>query len=136
MRVSLNWLKDYVDVALGADELAHRLTMAGLEVSRVERVGEGIGDVVVAQLLERGQHPNADGLDDIRKILEQAARHLRDDGSLLLEHGYDQAQAVRELFAAHAFREVFSVRDLAGIERISGGVCPRRQTDPSAPKIV
>lgn len=83
-----------------------------------------------------GQHPNADGLDDIRKILGQAARHLRDDGSLLLEHGYDQAQAVRELFAAHAFREVFSARDLAGIERISGGVCPRRQTDPSAPKIV
>ncbi len=66
MLVSLNWLKDYVDVALGAEELAHGLTMAGLEVSRVERVGEGLGDVVVAQLLERGQHPNADRLSRCR----------------------------------------------------------------------
>ncbi|MHB8764342.1 MAG: phenylalanine--tRNA ligase subunit beta, partial [Deferrisomatales bacterium] len=62
MRVSLNWLRQYVDVSLSPDELAHRLTMAGLEVSNVERIGEGIGDVVVGQILERGPHPNADRL--------------------------------------------------------------------------
>ena len=69
-----------------------------------------------------GQHPNPDGLDDLRQIIAQADRLLRDDGSLLLEHGYDQAAAVRDLLEAHEYREVFSARDLAGIERVSGGV--------------
>lgn len=62
MRISLQWLKDYVDVTDSADALAHRLTMAGLEVGSIERLGEGIGDVVTAQILERGRHPDADRL--------------------------------------------------------------------------
>ncbi|MFT3735792.1 MAG: peptide chain release factor N(5)-glutamine methyltransferase [Rhodocyclaceae bacterium] len=63
----------------------------------------------------------ADGLDDIRHIVTQAPAHLNDGGWLLLEHGYDQAEAVRALLDAAGFAEVQSWRDLAGIERVSGG---------------
>ncbi|MGH8804487.1 MAG: peptide chain release factor N(5)-glutamine methyltransferase [Polaromonas sp.] len=66
----------------------------------------------------------ADGLDDIRQIIEQACRHLHPGGWLLLEHGYDQASAVRELLAQRGFSQVQSHRDLAGIERCSGGQWP------------
>jgi release factor glutamine methyltransferase len=63
----------------------------------------------------------ADGLDDIRRIVADAPTALRDGGWLLLEHGHDQAAAVRALLAAHGFADVASRRDLAGIERCSGG---------------
>ncbi|TAL18530.1 phenylalanine--tRNA ligase subunit beta [bacterium] len=62
MRISLRWLKDYIDVPETPSELAHMLTMAGLEAGAVETLGEGIEDVVVAEILEKGQHPNADRL--------------------------------------------------------------------------
>jgi len=62
-----------------------------------------------------------DGLADIRSIVAQSPAHLRPGGWLLLEHGHDQAQAVRELLAAAGFQAVASRRDLAGIERCSGG---------------
>jgi release factor glutamine methyltransferase len=64
----------------------------------------------------------ADGLDDIRRIISQAAAHLHKGGWLLFEHGYDQAAQVRELLLAAGFVEVFSARDLSGIERCSGGL--------------
>ncbi|MEO5669495.1 MAG: peptide chain release factor N(5)-glutamine methyltransferase [Ramlibacter sp.] len=62
-----------------------------------------------------------DGLRDIRAIVSQAPSHLHPGGWLLLEHGYDQADAVRCLLAAAGFRSVSSRRDLSGIERCSGG---------------
>ena len=62
-----------------------------------------------------------DGLDDIRYITNHASSHLKPNGWLLLEHGYDQAEAVRALLAQAGFAEVQSWRDLAGIERVSGG---------------
>jgi release factor glutamine methyltransferase len=62
-----------------------------------------------------------DGLDAIRTIVAQAAAHLQPGGWLLLEHGWDQAAAVRELMAQAGLAEVQSRRDLAGIERCSGG---------------
>lgn len=61
------------------------------------------------------------GLDDIRQIIAQAAGYLAQGGSLLLEHGYDQAEAVRTLLGDQGFRDVRSWQDLAGIERVSGG---------------
>jgi release factor glutamine methyltransferase len=64
----------------------------------------------------------ADGLDDLRHIISQARIHLRDQGWLVLEHGYQQAAAVRELLLAAGFSQVQSRRDLAGIERCSGGM--------------
>jgi len=63
----------------------------------------------------------ADGLDDIRSIVVQAPRCLAPNGWLLLEHGWDQAAAVRELLLAAGFAAVVSRRDLAGIERCTGG---------------
>jgi release factor glutamine methyltransferase len=63
----------------------------------------------------------ADGLDDIRAIAAQAPRHLQPGGWLLLEHGWDQAAAVRELLAAAGLCKVQSRADLAGIPRCSGG---------------
>lgn len=66
----------------------------------------------------------ADGLDDIRLIVSQAPTHLNAGGWLLLEHGYDQAAAVRELLAREGFEAVESRRDLGGHERISLGRRP------------
>jgi release factor glutamine methyltransferase len=63
----------------------------------------------------------ADGLKDIRHIITLAPAHLKHGGWLLLEHGYNQAQAVRELLTQAGFDQVQSRRDLAGIERCSGG---------------
>lgn len=64
----------------------------------------------------------ADGLDDIRRIVADAPAHLAEGGWLLLEHGHDQAPAVRQLLAARGFAEVQSREDLAGIARCSGGI--------------
>ena len=63
----------------------------------------------------------ADGLDDIRLIIQQAPDYLEAGGWLLLEHGFDQAAAVRELLSARGFSAVESRRDLGGHERISLG---------------
>ncbi|WP_287029580.1 peptide chain release factor N(5)-glutamine methyltransferase [Pseudomonas sp. UBA6310] len=63
----------------------------------------------------------ADGLDDIRLIVAQAPAYLQPDGWLLLEHGFEQADAVRQLLCVAGFAEVDSRRDLAGHERISLG---------------
>lgn len=65
-----------------------------------------------------------DGLDDLRVIIAQAPDHLSAGGWLLLEHGYDQASAVRELLTRHGFIDVASRLDLAGHERISMGRLP------------
>lgn len=62
-----------------------------------------------------------DGLDDLRVIVAQAPAHLQPCGWLLLEHGYDQAPAVRDLLAAAGFIDVASRVDLGGHERISLG---------------
>jgi release factor glutamine methyltransferase len=62
-----------------------------------------------------------DGLRDIRAIVAQARQRLRPGGWLLLEHGWDQAPAVRSLLQAAGFQAVASRRDLGGIERCSGG---------------
>ena len=62
-----------------------------------------------------------DGLDDIRSIIAQAPRHLLPGGWLLLEHGYDQAEAVRALLSAAGFTRVESRRDLGNHQRISLG---------------
>src|SRR5690606_41350257 len=62
-----------------------------------------------------------DGLDDIRHIIVQAPAHLQSAGWLLLEHGYDQAEAVRTLLSEGGFVAVESRRDYGGHERISLG---------------
>lgn len=66
----------------------------------------------------------ADGLDDIRLIVSAAPQHLEPGGWLLLEHGYDQAEAVRALLGVAGFHLTESRRDLGGHERISLGQWP------------
>ena len=63
----------------------------------------------------------ADGLDDIRHITATAPDRLKDGAWLLIEHGWDQAADVRALLATAGFAQVQSRKDLAGIERASGG---------------
>ena len=65
-----------------------------------------------------------DGLDDLRLIVAQAPDHLDAGGWLMLEHGYDQAEAVRDLLSTRGFEEVHSRTDLGGHQRISLGRLP------------
>lgn len=69
----------------------------------------------------------ADGLDDIRRILVDSGAHLKEGGWLALEHGWQQAAAVRELMQHAGFSQVRSVRDLAGHERVTLGQWVHRQ---------
>jgi release factor glutamine methyltransferase len=68
----------------------------------------------------------ADGLSALRAIIGNAQKHLTPNGWLLMEHGYDQAAAVRNLLETQGFAQVQSWKDLAGIERVSGGVAAAR----------
>lgn len=72
-----------------------------------------------------------DGLDAIRTIVAQAPARLAPGGCLLLEHGWDQAEAVRALLSQAGFVQVQSRRDLAGIERCSGGCRPAADKAPA-----
>jgi len=65
-----------------------------------------------------------DGLDDLRLIVSQAPAHLEASGWLLLEHGYDQGSAVRELLNRHGFEQIQTRRDLGDHERITFGRVP------------
>lgn len=62
-----------------------------------------------------------DGLDDLRTIVRGAGGFLETGGWLAVEHGHDQAAAVRTLFTDSGFGEVSSARDLQGIERVTAG---------------
>ncbi len=62
MRVSLNWLKEYVDIDIPAKDLAERLTMSGLEVEALEPLGQSLQDILVAEILSIKRHPDADRL--------------------------------------------------------------------------
>lgn len=62
MRISYNWLKEYVDIELTVQQVSDKLTMAGLEVEGLEYLGEGIEGVVVGKILSIKPHPDADKL--------------------------------------------------------------------------
>lgn len=66
MKVSLNWLKDYVDIRIGVKELVNLLTMAGLEVESAIPVGQGFEKIVVAEIQSIRRHPNADRLSLVK----------------------------------------------------------------------
>nr|MBF0220943.1 phenylalanine--tRNA ligase subunit beta [Desulfobulbaceae bacterium] len=62
MKFTVNWLKQYVDFELSADELADRLTMLGLEVDAVEPLYSGLDQILVSKVVNVFDHPNADKL--------------------------------------------------------------------------
>jgi len=63
----------------------------------------------------------ADGLMALRHIIEGAPQRLSPKGTLWLEHGFDQSQAVRQLLVAVGFSAVETKLDLAGLPRVTGG---------------
>ena len=65
-----------------------------------------------------------DGLHIYRRLIPEAFRHLKAGGSLLLEIGYDQAEAVCALLTEAGFRDVFIRKDYAGLARVAGGSVP------------
>ncbi|TAH45003.1 MAG: phenylalanine--tRNA ligase subunit beta [Gammaproteobacteria bacterium] len=62
MKFSENWLRELVEIPVGLDDLAHRLTMSGLEVESIERLGTQLDGIVVAEILAAERHPDADKL--------------------------------------------------------------------------
>ena len=62
MKVSLNWLKEYVKIKITSEELAEKLTMAGLEVSKIESIGGAWDNIVVGVVIDVKPHPDADRL--------------------------------------------------------------------------
>jgi len=62
MRVSYRWLNEMVETGLSPEELADKLTMAGVEVEKIERPGEKLNNVVVGKVISVGRHPYADKL--------------------------------------------------------------------------
>ncbi|HHQ4725270.1 peptide chain release factor N(5)-glutamine methyltransferase [Aeromonas veronii] len=66
------------------------------------------------------------GLADIRHIVAHAPAYLLSDGWLLLEHGWDQGEAVRQLLRDGGYREVATVRDYGDNDRVTLGLCPLR----------
>lgn len=62
MKVTLNWLKQYVDFSWSPEELTERLTMLGLEVEGVQKLGGAFEGIVVGHVITRDKHPNADKL--------------------------------------------------------------------------
>jgi release factor glutamine methyltransferase len=62
-----------------------------------------------------------DGLDDVRAIITCAAKHLEPGGWLLLEHGWDQGDAVRALLQAAGYADAQTCQDTAGRDRVSMG---------------
>jgi len=62
MKVSLNWLQEYIDITLPLADLANELTMAGIEVKGMQVVGGGWENIVIGQIVAIDPHPNADRL--------------------------------------------------------------------------
>ena len=66
MRISVNWLRDWLEAVPAPRELASRLTMAGLEVEALEPAAPSLQGVVVGEIVEREKHPDADSLSVCR----------------------------------------------------------------------
>ncbi|MDR1423093.1 MAG: peptide chain release factor N(5)-glutamine methyltransferase [Azoarcus sp.] len=69
----------------------------------------------------RGLAASRGGLSELASIIADAGGHLETGGRIFMEHGYDQAAAVRGLLTDAGFADIASWRDMAGIERVSGG---------------
>ena len=76
MKITLNWLKDYVDFTGTPEELRERLTMLGLEVEGMQTLGGEFQGVVVAEVLASEKHPNADKLSVCRVADGQGERQI------------------------------------------------------------
>ncbi len=85
-----------------------------------------LDDIHLTQGDVRFEPPSAlisgtDGLNDIRHIIKCARVFLHENGLLLLEHGYNQAAAIRQIMQQNHYRDILCIADLAGNDRLSGG---------------
>ncbi len=95
MIVTYNWLKEFVDFDYSPQELADRLTMAGLEVESTTAIGEGLDSVIVARLDSVERHPDADRLtvcsvnkgDEVVQVVCGATNHKSGDLVALAQPG-------------------------------------------------
>jgi phenylalanyl-tRNA synthetase beta chain len=62
MKISYNWLKEYIDLKLSPQELEEKLTFAGIEVEAVEKIGAELEQIKIAEILEKEVHPGSDHL--------------------------------------------------------------------------
>ncbi|HYP22633.1 MAG TPA: phenylalanine--tRNA ligase subunit beta [Actinomycetota bacterium] len=76
MRVSLAWLREFVDVDVPLNALKEMLDLSGTKVDKVHRPGEGISGVVVAQVQEIDAHPNADNLSMVTVSTHEGAQRV------------------------------------------------------------
>ena len=76
MKISYNWLKEYVAFDWSPQQLAERLTMCGIEVEDIEQIGACLDKIVVAQILSSDKHPNADRLSVCRVTDGTAERQI------------------------------------------------------------
>lgn len=90
-----------------------------------DHLGEGDVRFEPASALVAG----ADGLDDIRQIVAEAPAWLNNNGWLLLEHGFDQADAVQALFTEHGFSSIESRKDYGDNHRMTLGQWPEQGAD-------
>lgn len=113
-----------VEILHGAwlDPLAQRGETFDLIVSNPPYIAEGDAHLAALRFEPRlALTSGPDGLEALRTIIREAPPRLRAGGWLLLEHGHDQAAAVRELLAAAGFVDIATRRDFGGNERVSGG---------------
>lgn len=75
MKFSVNWLRDFVELPASVDELAHLLTMAGVEIEGIEPRGADFDNVVVALIKDSSQHPNAARLSVC--LVDDGSNHAR-----------------------------------------------------------
>jgi phenylalanyl-tRNA synthetase beta chain len=66
MKISYNWLSQYIDISDSIEEVAEKLTMAGIEVEAIHRLGNIPEGIVIGEILERNPHPDADKLSVCR----------------------------------------------------------------------
>jgi phenylalanyl-tRNA synthetase beta chain len=136
MRVPLSWLKEFVDLTLPLDTLAHRLTMAGLEVAGIERIGaEWQRDrLFVGEVVEVRPHPNADRLVLATVAYGQAAPQTVVTGAPNLRPG-DRGQKVAFAVEGARLRDGYSAEPrlrtlkrsrIRGVES-AGMVCSEKE---------
>ncbi len=83
MKFSESWLREWVNPALSSEELAHQITMAGLEVDAVEAVSGEFSGVIIGEVVECSQHPDADKLQVTKISLGDYSSDKVEQGKLV-----------------------------------------------------
>lgn len=94
MKISYNWLKEYVDIKITPEKLAELLTMHSFEVENIIYQGKGLENVVVGEVLEKKKHPDADKLSIVKVKISETEIFEIVCGALNIEAGQKVAVAL------------------------------------------